>query len=665
MASAAHVRYRFGVFEVDPRAGEISKHGLKLRLRGRPFEMLVALLEHAGEVMTREELQARLWRADTTVDFDHGLNTSVNRLREILGDAAENPRFVETVPRRGYRFIAPVEVVAVPARVVSVLDVGPVAPAIAPPLEHSEPVVGAPTVLRAGESPAAAGPGFRARWLPWAGIATVVLAVLVSLLWLRGIRAAATPPEGRVMVAVLPFQDLSGAADDSHFSDGITEEMIAQLGALRPNRIGVIARTTVMQYRQSSKDVMEIGRELGVDYVLEGSVRRADTQVRITAKLVQVSDQTQLWAGSFDATLSNVLALQRSVASSIADTLAGEVLRGPDRMAMRAPVGFDAWEAYSRGRSFRERATVEDAYKGIAAFKKAIALDPKFALAYAGLADCYRLLAAPGWEAERPSGLLEPAHAATAEALALAPDLAEAYAARGMIRFTGDWDLDGADADLRRAVAINPSLAQAHHYRSSVLTAAGRTDEAIRAAQRARELDPLSATVNATLGIRYYYAGRYAEAREQLRGVTDVSPQFGVSYWGLAVTAYAEGHADEAVSSMRRAVELSGPSSYMRAWLGFFLGRAGHRADAEAVLASLERESQATYVSPFHFALVTLGLGRDEETISWLERAYDDGSGWMTFLRVQPEFAPLAGNPRFVKLVSRISAKPGSARETH
>jgi tetratricopeptide (TPR) repeat protein len=235
-----------------------------------------------------------------------------------------------------------------------------------------------------------------------------------------------------------------------------------------------------------------------------------------------------------------------------------------------------------------------------------------------------------------------------------------------MIRFTRDWDIEGADRDLRRALAINPSLAQAHHYRSSVLTAAGRMDEAIRAAQRARELDPLSSTVNATLGIRYYYAGRYADAREQLRNVTDVSPQFGVPYWGLAAVANAERRPEDAVANMRRAVELSGPSSYMRAWLGFFLGRAGRRAEAELVLAALEHERRTTYVSPFHLALVTLGLGRDDDAIDWLELAYEDGSGWMMFLRAQPEFAPLAGNPRFERLLSRVTARPrGSARDTH
>lgn len=651
MAVPPAARYRFGVFDVDPRSGELRKQGIRLRLRGRPFELLTLLLERAGEVVTREELRERLWAADTFVDFDHGVNTSVNKLREVLGDSAASPRFIETVPRRGYRFVAPVAATLVtPVPPVSDQATGPVAsPSALPGAALAEAVV---TPGSSAVEPARHG---RRTVLAAAALALFSgLALTGWLLWRADTASRATPPTGRLMLAVLPFRNLDGGAPEDYFSDGVTEEMIAQLGALEPRRLGVIARTTVMQYKQSPRSISEIGRELDVDYVLEGSVRRGEGRVRVTAQLVQVSDQTQVWAESYESSLDHMLQAQQAAATRIASSLAVRILPGAAGGTARPmPASFAALEAYLRGRYFREQATVASVRRGIEYFQRATQIDPNYALAWAGLGDGYRLLAAPGWEDEPPRVLMTKAKAAIERALTIAPDLAEALAAKALLRFNMDWDLPMAERDIQKAIALNPSYAQAHQYYSSVLTAWGRFDEAIEAARRARELDPRSLTTNATLGVRYYYAGRYPEALAQFDATNEIDPNFGVTQWGMAMTRRELGDLEGAVRDMRRAADQS-RGSYMQAWLGHTLAVAGRHQEARAVLESLTKESHVRYVSPFHFALVHLGLGEHEATLNWLERAYDDGSGWLPFLAAEPEFAPLRTHPRFVALLNRV-----------
>ena len=378
--------YRFGPFELNVGSGELRRHGLKVRLRGRPVEILACLIERKGEIVTRDDLRNRLWTSDTFVDFDHGLNSAMNKLREALGDAADNPRYVETVPKRGYRFVAPVEAVSAPDAL---------APALPPPLG---PAAGGPasTPVRAGDvSRPTASTG---RWLAAATAVLIVVAgawVFRDRVW-RG-------SSGKAMLIVLPFENRSGSSDDEFFSDGVTDEMIAQLGALDPKRLGVIARTTAMQYKASRKDVMQIGRELGVDYLLEGSVRRDASRVRITAQLVDVKSQTQLWAEVYERDLSDVLMLQRDVAERIAQSLAGGVLSPVLARATRRSPSFAAYERALKGRAYRQQATESAVRQCVTMFEEATALDAEYAGAYAGLADCYRLLGGPGWEVGPPA----------------------------------------------------------------------------------------------------------------------------------------------------------------------------------------------------------------------------------------------------------------------
>jgi TolB-like protein/DNA-binding winged helix-turn-helix (wHTH) protein len=641
-ADSAGTSYRFGLFEVDSRTGELRKQGRQLKLRGRPFDILVLLLVRGGDVITREELRQQLWQADTFVDFDHGLNSAINRLREALGDSAENPRFIETLPKRGYRFIAPIEVPSVGRP-----SAAPALPPLAPPPSPSplsEPTPSAPRRLS---------PPSRAILLLASG--ALAIAVVVAALYLRVARPPAAP-SSRMTLAVLPFQNLSNDTEQEFFSDGFTEEMIAELGALDPDHLGVIARTTTMLYKGARKDVGQIKRDLGVDYVLEGSIRRAGPRMRITAQLVQTTDMTHLWAESYDRDVADVLAIQSEMAMKIARSLTLALKRPRRDAGQMAASSFSAYELCLRGKFFREQATEEGARKAIEYFQKAIATEPSYAAAHAGLADSYRLLGAPGWEVEQPAELLRKAKAGAEHALALDPQSSEAHAVLSMVKLDYDWDLPGSEREVLEAIRLNPSSVQAHQYYSSTLTTMGRRDDAIREAHRAMELDPLSAIAGASLAIRYWYAGRIDEAIAGFEKTLEANPEFGVAHWGLAQCFRQRGDTARELDELRRAVSLSGNSAYMRAHLAYGLATSGDRERAVAIQKELETEGRERYGSPYHFALIAAGLGDQEAMMRALERAFADRSGWMVFLPVEPEFSSVRQLPAFQQLLAR--AKP-------
>jgi TolB-like protein/DNA-binding winged helix-turn-helix (wHTH) protein/Tfp pilus assembly protein PilF len=645
--------YRFGLFEVDERRGEIRKQGSRLRLRGRPFDILLILLERPGELVSRDDLRARLWPADTFVDFDHGVNTSVNRLREVLGDSAENPRFIETVPRKGYRFIAPVDVLAIRDPLTTPTNGHP-PDADAPPsglVESARPGSDPSVMERQGSDSYGTTVVPRRRWLLVAIAAGVVTVGLTASFTLP--RFVATPVT-QMRLAVLPFENLSGDPDQEFLSDGFTEELIAELGALEPDHLGVIARTTSMRYKGTTKDVGQIRSELGVDYVLEGSVRRADDRLRITAQLIETKTQTHLWAQSYDRHASDVIGIQTDVAMAIAKSL-GSTLSGRGAITSHAaPSSFSAYEHTLRGRFFREQATEASTRKAIEHFERAISADPTYAPAYAGLGDSYRLLGAPGWEVEEPAGLLKKAKAAAERALALDPMSADAHAVMAMVHFTYEWDLAASEAEVKEAIRLNASSSRAHQYYSAILTTLRRFDEAIAEAHRAMELDPLSATAGTTLGVRLWYAGKLAEAEQEFKKTLEVNPSFAVAHWGLAQCYLAKGRTDDGLDELTKAVTFSDNSAYMRAHLAYAYARTGDRMRAEAIAKELESEGPARYVAPYHLALIAAGLSDTARAARWLDRAFRDRSGWMTFLPVEPEFEKVRQAPDVQRLLSQV-----------
>jgi TolB-like protein/tetratricopeptide (TPR) repeat protein len=457
-------------------------------------------------------------------------------------------------------------------------------------------------------------------------------------------------------LVVLPFSNLSGDPEQEFFSDGFTEEMIAELGALEPARLGVIARTTSMHYKGTTKAIGDIGVELGVDYVLEGSVRRESDRIRITAQLVEARTQTHLWADSYDRKTTDVIDIQKDVAMAISRALMPALGRR-GALTAAAPASFNAYEFTLRGRFFREQATEASTRKAIEYFERAIALDPAYAPAHAGLGDGYRLLGAPGWEVEAPDGLLKKAREAAERALAIDPSSPDAHAVMAMIHFTYDWDLAAAEREIKEAIRLNPSLSKGHQYYSGILTAAGRMDEATAEAHRGMELDPPSATAGTTLGVRLYYSGKIDEAAAEFRKTLEVNPSFAVAHWGLAQCYRVQARMEDQLDELTKAVTLSGNSAYMRAHLGYGFAVAGDRKRAEAIARELEAERSAHYVAPYHLALIAAGLGDEAGAVRWLQRAAEDRSGWIMFLPVEPEFAKMKQAPEFQRLLASVKPR--------
>ena len=632
-------RYRFGPFELDVGAAELCRHGKAVCASRRPVEILAWLIERRGQVVSRDELREHLWPGGTPAELDDALDRAVYELRDALDDTADNPRYVETVPLLGYRFVA---------------DVEPVAGA--PPATRPAPA----SPARAGreDEPAApAAPLARRKAAAVAAVAALTILALAGGLWAVRDRLPRPAPAHATLV-VLPFENGSGDPADEFFSDGVTDETIAQLGALDPQRLGVVALTTAMHYKASGKDAMQVGRELGADYLLDGSVRRDASRVRITARMVDIGSQAPMWTETFEQDLRDVLMLQRDVAARIAQSLGGGVLSPVLVRATRRSPSPAAYERALRGRAGRQQPTEECLRVCVAMFEQAVALDAEYAAAHAGLADCYRLLGGPGWEVGPPGELLGRARAAADLALELDPELPEGYAARGMVRFSYDWDLTAADRDLARAIALNPSYARAHEYRSAVLTAMGRFDEAVESARRATELDPLSSTGRTNVGVRLYYAGLYDEAVTEFRQTLPAHPVLPLVHWGIGQVYRQTRRHDEALQELQTAAAQADQSAHMRAWLAHALAEAGRREQAEAIRSDLTALARTRYVGPFLFALMAAGLGETDAALEWLAQAREARSGWIPLVPVEPPFAWLRGDPRFQQLAADIRGRP-------
>ena len=453
---------RFGTYEVDLRAGELRKSGVKIKIQEKPFQILAALLERPGEVVTREELHQRLWPPNTFVDFDGSLNAATNKLREALGDSADNPRFVETLPRRGYRFVAPVEKPVEAAE--AAVGAGTSQSLTPSPKGGTALFENAPPMERAAEGGATLRRDDRYKtrfWLTLCAVGAVAVAsyLLLPRLWEPSGSRTPPPPSGRIMLGVLPFENYTGDPEQQYFVGGLTEEVIAQLGRLNPQRLGVMARTSTAAFKASARPIAQMGQELGIDYAVEGSVRRENDRVRITVQVIDVRDRTHTWVEDYEQQLNGILELQTQIAGFITRSLALKLLDDdPPQAEAAETTNATAYEAYLKGRYFREQITERGFRKGIEYFERAISEDSRYARAYSGLAGCYCLLGGHGMEVERPSDVLPRAKEAAQQALELDGSLAEAHGVLGIIALKFDWDLEEAQRRFRRAHGVEPKL---------------------------------------------------------------------------------------------------------------------------------------------------------------------------------------------------------------
>ena len=580
---------RFASFELDVRSRELRSGGARVRLQEQPFEILRLMLERPGDVVTRDELRQRLWPDGTFVDFEHSLNAAVKRLRAALGDDAEHPRFVETLPRRGYRFIARLE----------------------------EPVT--------AHVPAVA-------------------------------REAAR-------LAVLPFTNLSGDASQDYFSDGLTEEMIAQLGQLGRGRVGIIARWSSMVFKGTHQRAREIGEALRADYLLEGSVRRDGDRVRITARLVETAGETNLWTETYDHHLTDcLLTMQVEVAARIARSLAMELTPEVPGELRPASLDVSAYQAYLKGRYYWNKAGDEGLAQAIEYFELAIQEDPSFAAASAGLARAH--VAQAEYYNGAPRASLDTARRAAERALDIEPFLSDAHLAIGDIRRMVDWDWSGAEQAYAQAIALNPSSEAAHRAYALLLAALSRRQEAEEAAQRARELDPLCLVVSASAAWVSYMAGDYTAAIERAGIAIDMDPRFLRARRVVGAALLQSGRLREAVAQLEAASALAAGEPVVDAWLAHARAVSGDIAGARALLVSVTGRRADRYVSPYHLALALTGLGDSDGAFGELERACLERDPVLVNLAVEPRFEPLRSDGRFSALVERLNL-PAEHRTLH
>jgi TolB-like protein/Tfp pilus assembly protein PilF len=459
-------------------------------------------------------------------------------------------------------------------------------------------------------------------------------------------------PARKVVLAVLPFENLSGDVAQEYFSDGLTDEMIAQLGRLNPAQLGVIARTSAMKYKQTAKTVSEIGRELSVSYVVEGTVRRAGSRVRVTAKLVQVADQTQVWSESYDRAFDDVLGLQSEIAQAIAREIKIKLTpAAAKRLADSGAISPQAHEAYLKGRYFWSKRTEEALQKGIVHFQEAITHEPRYAAAYDGLSDSYVMLACRGVLPARQT--FQKARQAVLKALEIDGALGEGYATLAHLRLH-DWDWTDLDADFRRALELNPAHAFAYYWYGEYLLAMGRVDESIAMVTTAHAMDPLSSVLSAAFSMLLYLARRYDAAVDRLNEALDLDAGHFLLHLRLGLVYLQTGLPEAAIDEMQNAVSLSGRSTETLAGLAQAYGAAGRRADMQAILAELDEQSAQRYVSPYNLARVHAASGDADLAFSWLERAWEERNPDLIELVSEPVFDPVRPDPRFADLLRRV-----------
>ncbi len=568
--------YEFGAYRLDTQGRILFREGDHVALPPKVAELLVILVQAAGRVLTREQLLQSLW-PDTVVE-EGSLTSHISMLRKALGNGPKGQDFIETLPKRGYRFVAPMK--------------------------------------RVGSGP------------PDRGV-------------------------DRAMLVVLPFENFTAGERYDYFSDGLTEEMITELARLSPERLGVIARTSAMQFKSTPKSTAQIGNELGASHVLEGSVRRAGERVRITAQLIRVSDQSHLWAESYERGFHDVLEVQAEVSRAVAREIQIKLTPherqrlDPDKTRSINP---QAYELYLRGRHYWNRRTEEGIRRSIECFEEALRHDPSLAAAYDGISDAHTMLACRGMTPAIES--FHKAKAAARQAVRMQPELGEGYASLAHVRLH-DWDWVGLESEFRRAVELDPGYAIAHYWYAEYLMAMGMSREALGRVQHSWELDPLNSVINASVGMIHYLARDYDGALTALRRGLEIDPTHYVSHLRVGLVCLQKKLPNEAVDAMRQAVLHSGGSTEAMAGLAQAQALAGDKPAMERIVKELG-DGGPRYVSPYNVARVYAAIDDKQRALEWLEKAYQEHNPDLIELTREPSFDCLRSDAKFRGLVERI-----------
>ena len=649
--SSSRETFRFGDFALDVPGYQLLRNGRPIRLERQPMDLLILLVERRLQLVSRADIVDRLWGKDVFIGVDTGVHTAISKLRQALRDSADAPVFVETVSGKGYRFIAPVEVIpsvdTLAAQETEDADSVPASslPVVTAPETAAVAATARPTGADIG-SAVAFPQSWRVRLI--SGI-VVVAAVAGLLTWMW---RSAGNPQSRMTLAVLPFENLSGDPDREYLADGLAEETIVALGQVDPERLHVIGRTSMMAYKRTTKSIAEIGRELDADYLVESSVRAESDRLRITAKLIRVRDQVQVWSESYNREPTSMLGLQQELSAAIAEQI--RLRLSSDRLnalARRQTRNAEAYDPYLRGRNFANQRTPLTTKKAIEYFQRATALDPAYALAWSGLSMAYTASLLNGDAAARD--VRQPALEAATQAIRADPNLAESQHALGILKWHLDWDWPAAETALRRAVALDPSSAPAHMTLGHVLSQMGRHADAQPAMRRARELDPLSAMAHAFSSQVAFQARDYPAALDHARQTIGVDSEFWIGHAMLGQAYEQLGQNDLALEALTAATRFSGHNSKPMSLRGYVLAKAGRANEARALLTTLETVSLKRYLPPYALALVQAGLGEREAVFDSLEKAYTAHDVHLMFLPVDPKWDAYRADPRFEALLAR------------
>jgi len=638
-SGASHRIVRFAAFEFDLGTGELRKHGLRLKLNGQPIDLLAMLLEHSGKVVTREGLQKRLWPADTYVDFEHSLNAAIKRLRAALGDSADAPRFVETLARQGYRFIAPLSYPVVTQPVESQLA------------GDAEAVLDVRPPAGEGDSKQVLLPRRRVlQAVGGAALIAVPLGLWALLPARRRNRLSGSTAPRITRLAVLPLANLSSDVEQEAFADGMTDLLITDLGQIGALR--VISRPSVMRFKGTKQPLSEIAKQLGVEAVIVGTVQSSSNRVRITAQLVDPATDQQMWGRAYERELTDVLALQGEVARAIAGEVQAKVTADEaGRLARNRKIVPAALGAYLLGRYYWDQFTEESILKAIDNYEHAIQLDPAYAAAYAGVAECWGGLiftdARPWDEA------ISKAREAATKALAIDDTLAEAHQAMATVHYH-EWDWKGVEEEVKKAIALNTGFSISHVQYSNMLRHLGRAEESIAEGKLALEVDPLAMLTNQMLGNAYASARRYDLAIAQYEKGLSLHPNDSSLRYQLGWAYVYSGAFDKGIEAIRSSLALDSVDPSLSPDLAYIDAMLGKRGQTRQILNRLLTLAKKNPVSPGMLALVYVALDERAQALTWLEKAYQQHSSMMTWLKTDPRFDRIREEPRFQDLMRRV-----------
>jgi TolB-like protein/DNA-binding winged helix-turn-helix (wHTH) protein/Flp pilus assembly protein TadD len=668
--SSPRETFRFRDFELDVGAYELRRHGRPVKLGRQPMDLLILLVESRGQLVSRGDIVGRLWGKDVFVDVETGVNTAISKVRQALRDSPDAPMFVETVPGKGYRFIAAVELVS------SASHAALPAARLEPPVPERNPGNGVTTAPLPGQEspstealsstrmdtgsiaspPSRLGTANRARRA--IGLAVVAMVVgSVAWMWVRSGAVVS-----RVTLAVLPFANIGSDPEREYLAAGLTEETSASLAQIDPERLIVKGRT--LRYKGTTKTAVEIGQELSVDYLVESTVRAESGRLRVTATLIRVRDQEHVWSQSYEREPTSLLGLQQELSTAIADQI--RVRLSPDHVRGsrgRQTQNANAFDAYLRGRYLESRRAPATNARAIQEYKQAIALDPDYALAWSSLGYTYAGSLMNG--DSRPLEIAPLARDAAARAIRANPNLAESQVIVGYVNWLLDWDWRAAETAFRLAIRLDPGNAAAYRTLGHALSQSGRAGEAESAMRRARELEPLE-PVNYALSAQVAFQAReYHAAVEHARRAILMDSEFWIGYVQLAQAYEPTGETDLALAALTDAVRFSGGNSKAISLRGYILAKSGRANEAREVLRRLEADAGERYVPPYAMALVHAGLGEREPAFEWLDKAYAARDVHLIYLPVDPKWDPYRADPRFTALLARCGFAPKTATLTH